>query len=122
MSRYTTKNIGGSVITDNGQKTVMQNRELSAMTVLSGALVAKKSTEGHLHHSNEEVYIFTEGKGELHLRYPDEGQGEIDNIVTVDSGSVVLVEKSVFHRIKNTGDYMLRWISVYNGIRREATI
>lgn len=122
MSKYTTKNIGGSLITDNGWKTVMQNRELSAMTVLSGALVAKRSTEGHLHHNNEEVYIFSEGKGELHLRYPDEGQGEIDNIVKLEGGSVVLVEKSVFHRIKNTGDYMLRWVSIYNGKRREATI
>ena len=117
---YTTVDIGGSLITDNGKKIVRQNRELDHVTVLSGALIAKKSTEGHIHHANEEVYIFSDGVGEIHLRYPDEGQGEIDNIVQVSKGSVVLIEKSVFHRIINTGDYYLRWVSVYNGKRREA--
>jgi mannose-6-phosphate isomerase-like protein (cupin superfamily) len=115
---YNTSNIGGFLISDNSFYTIRHNHDLEDITVISGELYINKATRGHLHHHNEEVYIFTEGTGELRLTYPDEGQGETGQEIQVSPGTIVLIEKSVVHRVHNTGTSTLKWVSVFNGVKK----
>ena len=119
MTHITTNDIRGTLITRDGFKTVFQNRELPNMTVLSGELTPNASSDGHLHNCNEEVYHFVDGSGQFLLRYPDEDQGAVEYVYDVEPNSIVLVEEGVFHRVYNSGKEPMKWISVYNGKRRE---
>jgi len=70
--------------------------------VLSSTLLYPScETNGHKHTTQDEVFIFY-GKGEMYLRYPDEGQGEIEAVFSVKNGSTITVLREVFHRVKNT--------------------
>ena len=73
-------------------------------------LFAKKRTTGHAHAGQEEVYVFTKGKGEM----------QIDNMrFKVKEGDVILIEDGQFHRVYNTSDYRLDFLCIFTGSRNK---
>lgn len=76
--------------------------------VSSTHLTAGKSTSGHKHEGQEEVYMFINGRGEMEID---------DNRFEVSGGDLVLIEDGVFHRVHNTGDFGLYFVCVFDGKR-----
>src|SRR6056300_1440142 len=107
--KYGAWDIGGSVVKDDDRYIVKDNTELKNLVVSSTKLNAGKSTTGHRHAGQEEVYIFIKGNGQMELDH---------EIFNVYEGDTVLIKDNVFHKVHNTGDYMLEFICVFDG-RRE---
>jgi len=75
-------------------------RLVLSMTVLHQG----KSTTGHSHDDTEEIYLFISGEGEIQL--DDRKQGVVD-------GDIVLLPQKVFHRVFNTGNGDLTFVSSF---------
>ena len=85
--------IGGTVIKDNDTYLLKDNATLKNLIVSSTKLHALKSTTGHKHDGQEEVYFFVEGIGKIYL----------DDVPKDDvAGDIVLIEDGVHHRVLNT--------------------
>ena len=102
-------NINGKVVKEDDRYVVSDNTTLKNLVLSSTKLRPNKSTTGHRHAGQEEVYVFVEGKGQMELDF---------RIIDVQAGDVVTIEDNVFHKVHNTGDYMLEFICVFDG-RRE---
>ena len=101
-------NINGKVVKEDDRYVVSDNTTLKNLVLSSTKLRPNKSTTGHRHAGQEEVYIFVEGKGQMELDF---------RIFDVKAGDVVTIEDNVFHKVHNTGDYMLEFICVFDGRR-----
>ena len=101
-------NIGGTVVKQNDVYTVKDNTELNNLVVSSTNLHPGKSTSGHSHAGQEEVYQFIFGRGRMTL----------DNeTFDVYPGDVVLIKDGVFHQVHNTGTHDLYFVCVFDGRR-----
>ena len=70
---------------------------------------ANKSTNGHTHEGQEEVYMFIEGNGFMTLG---------DDKFMVQKGDMVLIEDGVFHKVYN--DHLgLYFVCVFDGGRHK---
>tara|TARA_Y100000385_G_scaffold272830_1_gene314045 strand:- start:464 stop:808 length:345 start_codon:yes stop_codon:yes gene_type:complete len=107
------KDIGGEVVKEDDRYTVKDNTELRNLALSSTFLTAGKSTTGHAHVGQEEVYFFIEGKGEMEL-ISTNGERTVE---PVTNGSVVLIKDGYFHRVHNTGDLGLYFVCVFDGRR-----
>lgn len=108
--KFDIKDIGGIVAKQDERYVVKDNTTLKNLVVSSTFLEANKSTSGHRHAGQEEVYYFVSGKGQMELDH---------KIFDVNSGDVVLIEDNVFHKVHNTGDYGLYFVCVFDGRRAE---
>jgi mannose-6-phosphate isomerase-like protein (cupin superfamily) len=108
--KYNAWDIGGEVAKEDDRYIVKDNTTLKNLVVSSTFLEANKSTSGHRHAGQEEVYYFVSGKGQMELDH---------KIFDVNSGDVVLIEDNVFHKVHNTGDYGLYFVCVFDGRRAE---
>ena len=100
--------VGGKVVKQNDVYIVKDNTELKNLVVSSTLLHAGKSTSGHSHSGQEEVYQFVYGQGEM----------ELDNErFTVHPGDIVLIKDGVFHRVHNTGNEDMYFVCVFDGRR-----
>lgn len=106
--KYSNYDIGGSIVKQDDRYIVKDNTELKNLIVSSTTLHAGKSTSGHNHAGQEEVYIFVFGQGEMELD---------ENRFTVSSGDTVLIKDGVFHRVHNTRTTDLHFICVFDGSR-----
>ena len=106
--KYSNWSIGGEVVKEDDRYTVKDNTKLKDLIVSSTMLMAHKSTTGHRHAGQEEVYMFIKGSGQMELDY---------KIFDVTAGDTVLVEDNVFHKVHNTTDYGLEFICIFNGGR-----
>ena len=89
---------------------VADDTSLNQLVVSTTKLFAKKRTTGHAHAGQEEVYVFTKGKGEM----------QIDNMrFKVKEGDVILIEDGQFHRVYNTSDYRLDFLCIFTGSRNK---
>jgi quercetin dioxygenase-like cupin family protein len=106
--RYSGWNIGGEVVKLDDRYCVEDNTVLKNLVVSSTTLNPRKSTSGHKHEGQEEVYLFIKGDGCMELD---------DQRIHVKEGDTVLIEDGVFHRVHagNDGCY---FICVFDG-RRE---
>jgi mannose-6-phosphate isomerase-like protein (cupin superfamily) len=77
--------------------------------VSSTHLNAGKSTTGHRHAGQEEVYVFVNGKGQMELDH---------TVFAIEAGDTVLIKDNVFHKVHNNTDFGLEFICVFDG-RRE---
>ena len=111
--KYTLFDIGGNVVKDNETYVLKDNTELKNLVVSSTLLHPHKSTRGHSHEGQEEVYTFVAGNGVIDLHYPD---GSIKTI-PVGANDVVLIEDGVFHRVHNVSEYPLYFVCVFDGKR-----
>ena len=83
------------VIHSNETYNVIDNSELDKLVVSKTELHAGKNTSGHNHSGQEEVYIFTSGRGSMLV-----GTETYD----VRAGDIVLIPDGAFHKVWNTGD------------------
>jgi mannose-6-phosphate isomerase-like protein (cupin superfamily) len=106
--KFSVEDIGGKVVKQDDRYVVKDNTELSNLIVSSTELYPGKSTSGHSHAGQEEVYMFMAGQGEM----------ELDNErFSITKGDVVLIEDGVFHRVHNTSTENLYFICVFDGRR-----
>ena len=101
------EDIGGEVVKEDDRYVVKDNKLLKNLVVSSTKLEAKKSTSGHSHAGQEEVYHFIKGSGSMELD---------DKTINVKVGDIVLIEDGVFHRV-HAGPYGCYFICVFDGRR-----
>jgi mannose-6-phosphate isomerase-like protein (cupin superfamily) len=100
--------IGGTIAKEDERYVVKDNTTLKNLVVSSTRLQPRKSTSGHKHEGQEEVYYFIEGTGKMELD---------DDTIKVQPGDVVLIEDGVFHRV-HAGMYEeLYFVCVFDGRR-----
>ena len=106
------------VIHSNETYDVIDNTNLKNLIVSKTVLHAGKETSGHNHKGQEEVYIFTKGRGKMQVGDDIfKVTGEDINI----KSSVVLIPDGAFHKVWNTSPYKanddLEFICVFDGRR-----
>ena len=103
-----TYNIEGKIVKEDDRYIVNDNTSLNNLVISSTTLHPDKSTNGHKHEGQEEVYIFMKGSGRMEL-----DSEEFD----VKEGDLILIEDGVFHRVHNTGTVDLYMVCVFDGSR-----
>jgi len=106
--KYGNYDIGGTVVKRDDRYEVKDNTELKNLVVSSTRLHPGKSTSGHAHDGQEEVYQFVSGHGVMELD---------KDIFNVYPGDVVLVKDGVFHRVRNDSEEELYFVCVFEGKR-----
>lgn len=106
--KYGNYDVGGTVVKQDDRYIVKDNTELQNLIVSSTRLYPGKSTSGHRHAGQEEVYQFIHGQGEMEL--------DSDRFA-VNAGDMVLIKDNVFHRVFNTGTTELYFVCVFDGKR-----
>ena len=91
-------------IRDNETYSVHDLEKLKHLVVSMTILHKKKSTMGHKHIKSEEVYIFIRGSGKMLLNTKK---------FSIKKGDIILVELGKFHRVFNTGNGDLVFMSVF---------
>ena len=79
---------------------------VSSITVLNPG----KSTTGHSHKGQEEVYVFFRGVGKMQIDQKE---------YSVTQGDVIPVDDGAFHRVFNESNQKLEFAAIFNG-RRES--
>jgi quercetin dioxygenase-like cupin family protein len=108
---YKAKDIG-KIVKEDERYVVRDNTELKNLVVSTTRLQPRKSTSGHKHEGQEEVYHFLEGHGTIYLD---------DKPTRVQPGDVILIQDGVHHRVE-AGIYELFFICVFDGKRRHDNI
>ena len=106
--RVSIDDIGGVIAKQDDRYIVKDNTTLKNLILSSTFLEANKSTSGHKHEGQEEVYFFIKGKGKMQLD---------DDTITVQEGDVVLIEDGVFHRVHAGMHEELYFVCVFDGRR-----
>ena len=101
-------NIDGEVVKDNETYLLKDNTSLKNLVVSSTTLHPGKSTRGHSHPGQEEVYMIMEGTERMQLD---------DKEFDIAGGEMVLIEDGIFHRVHNTGDIDLYMVCIFDGDR-----
>jgi len=104
--------IGGEVVKDNDTYLLKDNKTLNNLVVSSTNLKPNKSTRGHAHRGQEEVYYFINGWGTMELISTDAQVTSHD----VKPGTVILIEDGVFHRV-HAGSDGCYFVCVFDGKR-----
>lgn len=99
--------IQGRIVKEDDRYVVKDNTTLNNLVLSSTKLNPEKSTSGHKHEGQEEVYFFTEGNGVMQLD---------DNNFIVESGDIVLIEDGVFHKV-TAGPIGCNFVCVFDGRR-----
>lgn len=100
--------VGGVVVKQDDRYVVIDNKALNNLVLSSTLLHAGKSTSGHKHAGQEEVYFFINGTGTMQL---DEEH------FPVKSGDIVQIKDGVFHRVFNDSEADLYFVCVFDGRR-----
>lgn len=100
--------ISGEIVKQDERYTVVDNKELNNLVLSSTKLNPGKSTSGHSHAGQEEVYFFIDGIGEMQI---DEDR------FNVKPGDVIQIRDGAFHRVFNTSDGELYFVCVFDGKR-----
>ena len=101
--------IQGSIVKDNDVYRLKDNTSLKNLIISSTTLWPDKSTRGHRHAGQEEVYYFISGNGQMELD---------EELINVSAGDVVLIKDDVFHKVYNLSDHEpLYFVCVFDGKR-----
>tara|TARA_Y100001970_G_scaffold22173_1_gene25533 strand:+ start:5473 stop:5802 length:330 start_codon:yes stop_codon:yes gene_type:complete len=100
--------IGGKVVKDDDRYIVKDNDSLNNLVVSSTDLKPGKSTSGHKHAGQEEVYNFVKGEGKMKVD---------EDIFSVKEGDVILIEDGKFHQVINDSNKNLYFVCVFDGSR-----
>lgn len=106
--KYSIHDIGGEVIKNDETYKLIDNKMLTRMVLSQTILHPHKSTRGHKHPGQEEIYFFVSGKGKMELD---------DEVIDVSANTVVLVPDGVFHRVHNNDKERLIFNCVFEGKR-----
>jgi mannose-6-phosphate isomerase-like protein (cupin superfamily) len=107
--KITIDNIDGDVVKQDDRYTVTDNTTLNKLVVSSTNLLPNKSTTGHRHQGQEEVYYFVKGGATMEL----DGKQMV-----VKEGDVVLIEDGVFHKVNAHKDGCY-FVCVFDGVRSQ---
>ena len=99
--------IGGPVTKEDDRYVVKDNTLLNNLVVSSTDLKPLKSTSGHNHRGQEEVYFFVRGTGKMELDGKE---------INVKEGDTVLIEDGVFHKV-HAGPEGCYFVCVFDGKR-----
>ena len=106
--KFNILDVGGEVVKDDERYVVKDNSMLQNLIISSTDLKPGKSTSGHSHSGQEEVYNFVSGAGIM----------KIDNeSFPVKKGDIVLIEDGQFHQVINNSDKNLYFVCVFDGSR-----
>ena len=86
------------VVKSNETYDVIDNTDLDNLVVSKTILHVGKETGGHNHSGQEEVYIFTKGKGTMIVG---------SKTYNIKEGDIVLIPDGDFHKVFNIGKYEL---------------
>ena len=111
--KFTIYDIGGEIAKQDSRYTVIDNTTLNNLVVSSTDLKANKSTNGHAHVGQEEVYNFVRGWGQIEMINLN-GKKQT---ITVEAGSVVLIPDGWFHRV-HAGTEGIYFVCVFDGKRK----
>jgi len=109
--QLTTTNIGGDIVKDDDTYTLSDNKTLNHLVLSQTKLHPNKSTRGHHHVGQEEIYFFIEGEGDMIVGTP------MDKPFRVKAGSVILIPDGAFHKVINTTENELVFDCVFEGRR-----
>ena len=87
---------------------VKDNSALNNLVVSSTDLKPGKSTSGHSHPGQEEVYHFVKGSGMMKVD---------DEVFPVQEGDVILIEDGKFHQVINNSKDNCYFVCVFDGSR-----
>ena len=99
--------IGGTVTKEDDRYVVKDNTLLNNLVVSSTDLKPLKSTSGHNHRGQEEVYFFVRGTGKMELDGKE---------INVKEGDAVLIEDGGFHKV-HAGPEGCYFVCVFDGKR-----
>ena len=91
LSEFTTK----AALVKSSSRYEVYDLSLKQLVISMTVLHEGKSTIGHSHTDSEEIYLLTEGKGQIQL-----GEGRKEDVV---GGDIVTIPRGVFHRVFNKG-------------------
>ena len=100
--------IGGKIVKEDERYIVKDNSTLKNLIVSSTDLKPGKSTSGHNHPGQEEVYKFVKGKGLMKID---------EDVFPVSEGDVILIEDGQFHQVINDSTENLYFVCVFDGSR-----
>ncbi len=104
--------IGGEIAKQDDRYVVTDNAHLKNLVLSSTTMKPGKSTSGHKHKGQEEVYFFIKGHGTMYLN---------DEPMEVGPGDVVLIEDGVHHRVESNmyqgKNEELYFVCVFDGRR-----
>lgn len=107
--KYKIYDIEGDVVKDDDTYLIKDNKTLNNLVLSSTDLKPGKSTRGHSHPGQEEVYYFVSGLGQMEVD---------DNKFYVQGGDVVLIPDGAFHRVHNGSKATtLYFVCVFDGKR-----
>ncbi len=109
---YNNWNIKGNLAKNSDRYEVYDNNNLRQLIVSKTILKPYKSTTGHKHKGQEEVYIFLKGNALMEIEHTN-----TRNIEKVTSGSIVLIADGDYHRVHNKTNESVEFICVFNGER-----
>jgi oxalate decarboxylase/phosphoglucose isomerase-like protein (cupin superfamily) len=102
-------NLDSTVVHSNDTYDVIDNNSLDTLVVSKTVLHPDKTTRGHAHTGQEEIYLYLSGIGIMQVA---------DEQIPVTQGNIVLIPDSAFHKVANTGTDDLVFISIFNGNRQ----
>ena len=101
--------ISGNIVKNNETYVVIDNTNLIGLVVSKTILHPDRSTTGHKHPGQEEVYHFIHGHGRMQLD---------NDTFPVCQGDVVLIHDGVFHKVFNDSEVEdLTFLCVFDGKR-----
>ena len=106
--KFTILDIGGKIVKEDDRYTVKDNQMLKNLVVSSTDLKPGKSTSGHAHPGQEEVYNFIKGSGKMKVD---------EETFHVKEGDLILVQDGSFHQVINNSKENLYFVCVFDGSR-----
>ena len=100
--------IGGNIVKNDERYVVKDNSTLKNLVISSTDLKPGKSTSGHSHPGQEEVYNFVKGSGKMKVD---------EEVFPVSEGDVILIEDGQFHQVINSSSENLYFVCVFDGSR-----
>ena len=100
--------IGGKVVKNDEKYVVKDKSMLNSLVISSTDLKPGKSTSGHSHAGQEEVYHFVKGSGMMKID---------EEVFDVKEGDVILIEDGKFHQVINNSEDNFYFVCVFDGSR-----
>lgn len=99
--------IGGEIVKCDDRYVVKDNNQLNNLILSSTDLKPGKSTTGHTHPGQEEVYQIVRGTGVMELD---------DKFIGIKAGDIILIPDGAFHRVHASDDGCY-FVCVFDGKR-----
>ena len=97
------------VVQSNETYDVIDNESLDTLVVSKTVLHPDKTTRGHAHTGQEEIYLYLSGVGTMQVG---------DEQMPIKQGDIVWIPASACQKVANTGTDDLVFISIFNGNRQ----